>query len=183
LLFVQVAAVVYERGFPIDELLARIGSVLVADGLRLAGTIQRNLSAGVPSSPCAAMNLVDLISGDQFGISQDLGPEARGCRLDSGALAQIAAGLGRIGNESTDLIILNKFGRAEAEGHGLRELFAQAIDAAIPVLTAVREPYYAAWQQYHGGFAADLNPHFDIVLDWCRTALRQRAGTLPGANP
>ena len=52
--------------------------------------------------------------------------------------------------------MLNRFGKAEAEGGGLRSGFARAIDAGIPVLTAVRPPYREAWAQFHGGLAVDL---------------------------
>ena len=70
-------------------------------------------------------------------------------------------------------MILNRFGKAEAEGGGLRPVFARAMEAGIPVLTAVRAPYIEAWAQFHGHLASDLPADIDAVLAWCRDAVRQ----------
>ena len=125
-----------------------------------------------------AMSLLDLETGHRYAISQDLGADAQGCRLDARGLAEVASLLVRIRAASADLVVLNKFGRAESEGHGLRDVFAGAIEAGIPVLTTVREPYCAAWRQYHGGLASDLAPQFDVAMTWCREAIRNRRSAM-----
>jgi hypothetical protein len=70
-----------------------------------------------------------------------------------------------------DLIIINRFGRAESRGAGLLPSLARAVAEGIPVLTAVREPYVDAWRQFHGGLATDLEPDIDAVVRWCRTTM------------
>jgi hypothetical protein len=141
-----------------------LAKAVEADGLRVRGAIQDN--AGDAS--CPAMSLVDLATGERYGISQQLGTHARGCRLDPGGLAVFAARLDAAIQDGCDLIILNKFGKAEAEGGGLRAALARAIDSGIPVLTAVRSPYSEAWLDFHGGLAADLAPSRAAALAWCR---------------
>ena len=80
--------------------------------------------------------------------------------------------------------MLNRFGKAEAEGHGLRSVFARAIDAGIPVLTAVRAPYGEAWAQFHGGLAVDLSTDIECTLDWCKDAVHDmRAARLATLAP
>jgi hypothetical protein len=123
------------------------------------------------------MVLVDLMTGRHFPISQDLGSGAQGCRLDPGGLAGVGASLEATINR-VNFLILNKFGKGEAEGHGLRSVFARAMVAGIPVLTAVRPPYADVWLQFHGGLAVDLRPDFDIVLAWCRQAILNRNNQL-----
>ena len=78
------------------------------------------------------MTLVDLTSRSRFRISQDLGSQAEGCRLDARGIAEIGPLLERTLNQDVELIVLNRFGKAEAEGGGLRSAFVRAMEAGIP---------------------------------------------------
>lgn|GEM_PF-215133 len=166
---VQLAAVGYEAGFHIDEFLRRVADRLRTDGIGLAGALQEN-AGGIPGQ-CSAMTLVDLSSQGRFLISQDLGLQSEGCRLDARGLSEIGALLDRPFDHHVELLLLNRFGKAEAEGGGLRPVFARAIDTGIPVLTAVRPPYLDAWAQFHGGLAIDLPADLEPVLAWCGDAV------------
>jgi nucleoside-triphosphatase THEP1 len=176
--FGTLAAIVYQPGFRIDEFLVNLAHRLRADGARIGGVVQRNtrVEDGRP-----AMTLIDLSSNKQFHISLDLGTEARGCRLDLHGLADAESALAATMNADRDLILLNKFGRAEAEGSGLRTAFVRAIESEIPVLTAVRAPYTEAWKHFHGGLAVTLPPDLEAVQAWCRSAIEPRARrSIPG---
>jgi Protein of unknown function (DUF2478) len=166
---VQLAAIVYDVGFRIDDLLTRIADRLRADRINLAGVLQENAGDGV----CSAMTLVDLASRGRFGISQDLGSQAEGCRLDARGLAEIGALLDRPLGRDVELLMLNRFGNAEAEGGGLRSAFVRAMEAGVPVLTAVRPPYIEAWSKFHGRLAVDLPTDLDAVLAWCRASVQE----------
>ena len=168
---VRLAAIGYEAGFPIDDLLRRVADRLRADQVALAGALQENIG-GIPGQ-CSAMTLVDLSSQRRFGISQDLGLQSEGCRLDPQGLSEVGALLDRPFDLRTELLLLNRFGKAEAEGRGLRSVFARAIDAGIPVLTAVRPPYREAWAQFHGGLAVDLPTDLERVLAWCEQVVKE----------
>jgi hypothetical protein len=178
---VSLAAITYERGFFIDDFMADVTRRLSADGVRLCGLVQQN---GGPEN-CASMTLIDITSTEAFGISQALGACARGCRLDPHGLVEAGMRLeGAIG-AGADLLVLNKFGKAEAEeGGGLRGAVARAMELDIPVLTAVRPPYDQSWAEFHGGYAAALPPQLDAVLAWCTAAVAARRGTpVPGVTP
>jgi hypothetical protein len=164
------AAIVYSQGFAIDEFMLGIAHALRGDGVRVRGVIQENAGQG----PCAEMSVVDLTSGQRFAISQKLGAGARGCRLDARGLAEVAARTDVAMAGDFDLLLLNKFGKAEAEGGGLRGVLAGAIAAGTPVLTSVRAPYLEAWADFHGGLAAELPPSLDAAVAWYRR-LRQAA--------
>ncbi len=166
----RLAAIVYEAGFPIDEFLSRVANQLRAEHIRLGGALQEN--APGDAGRCAAMALVDLSSRGRFRISQDLGSQAEGCRLDAQGIAEFVALLDRAPDLDAELMVLNRFGRAEAEGGGLRAAFAGAMEAGTPVLTAVRAPYTDAWSQFHGRLATDLPADMDAVLVWCRESVR-----------
>jgi hypothetical protein len=166
---VRLAAIVYDASFRIDDLLTRIADRLRAGRINLAGVLQENAGDGV----CSAMTLVDLASRGRFRISQDLGSQAEGCRLDAHGLAEIGARLDRPLGRDVELLMLNRFGKAEAEGGGLRSAFVRAMEAGVPVLTAVRPPYIEAWSKFHGRLAVDLPTDLDAVLAWCRASVQE----------
>lgn len=171
---VRLAAIGYQAGFFIDDFLARVAATLRVDGVCVGGAVQA-VPAGFGEA-CGTMTLTDLASGAVADISQQLGTHSKGCRLDPGRLAEFGTRLERI-PQRTELLIFNKFGKAEADGHGLRRNLEQAIEANIPVLTAVRPPYDEAWRRFHGGLAADLAPDIDAVRKWCLIAVRERRMT------
>jgi nucleoside-triphosphatase THEP1 len=168
---IRLAAVVYQSGFKIDDFLTRLANQLRADQVKVAGVLQEN--ARDVAGFCSAMTLVDLTSRSRFRISQDLGSQAQGCRLDARGIAEIGPLLERTLNQDVELIILNRFGKAEAEGGGLRSAFVRAMEAGIPTVTALRAPYAEAWSQFHGRLAIDLAADLDAVLAWCRESVRQ----------
>jgi len=167
----RLAAIVYDAGFKIDDLLSRIAERLRADHIKMAGVLQEN--TGDADGVCAAMTLVDLSSRGRFRISQELGSQAEGCRLDAQGLAEIGALLDRPLGRDVELLMLNRFGTAEAEGGGLRSAFVRAMEAGVPVLTAVRPPYIEAWSKFHGGLAFNLPSDLDAVLAWCQASVRE----------
>ncbi len=168
---VRLAAVIYQAGFQIDDFLTRAAHRLRVNRINMAGVLQENArdAAGV----CSAMTLVDLTSRSRFRISQDLGSQAEGCRLDAGGIAEIGALLDRPLGHDVELLILNRFGKAEAEGGGLRSAFVRAMEAGIPGVTAVRSPYFEAWSTFHGRLAIDLIPELDAVLAWCHESVQE----------
>jgi hypothetical protein len=168
---VRLAAVIYPAGFQIDDFLTRAVNLLRAERIRLGGALQENMAGAAGS--CAAMTLVDLASQRRFRISQDLGSQAKGCRLDARGLAEFGALFDRTLDQNVELLVLNKFGKAEAEGGGLRSAFVRAIEAGVPIVTAVRSSYIDAWSEFHGHLAIDLPPDSDSVLAWCRNAVRE----------
>lgn len=173
----MLAAIVYDQGFAIDEFMLGVVKALQTQGVRVRGVVQENAGGG----PCAAMSVVDLTSGEQFAISQELGAGASGCRLDPRGLAEVAARTDAAMGADFDLLLLNKFGRAEAEGGGLRGVLARAIAAGTPVLTSVRAPYLEAWAAFHGGLAADLPPRLDAAVSWYRLATREQRSEMASA--
>jgi uncharacterized protein DUF2478 len=171
-LSVALAAIIYDKGFRIDDFMASVAAHLTREGIRVRGLVQENFG---DDPNCSVMTLVDFGSSGRFGISQDLGEHARGCRLDPHGLAEAGGLIEQALVGTADLLVLNKFGKAEAEqGAGLRSTLACALDHGVPVLTAVREPYAQSWAEFHGGLAAALPAEIGPVLTWCRQAAAQR---------
>jgi uncharacterized protein DUF2478 len=158
------AAITYERGFDVDHLLLGTCDELRLRRLILGGILQ---SSYRPASGCAqSVMVVDLRSGDAFNIWDNRGAGARGCKLNESGLLEAEPVLRAAIADRIDLLIINRFGRAESLGRGMIAVFAAAIEARIPVLTAVRAPYDEAWRSFHGGLGVELLPEPKSVLSW-----------------
>jgi hypothetical protein len=152
-----------------DLVLARLAARLVANGLRLVGTVQINTEPG-GSGPCD-MDVKVLPDGPVIRISQDLGPAARGCRLDPIAL-ETAVGLtdSRL-DEGVHALIVNKFGKHEAEGRGFRSTIAEALGRGLPVLVGLNGLNQDAFHAFAGEEAIELPPEIDVLESWLCAAI------------
>ena len=137
------------RGATVSRL-AEIAAGLTARGLRLAGTVQTNLER-TKAHPCD-MDLRVLPDGPVFRISQALGSASRGCRLDPGVLEDAVVEAARR-LDGADLLIVNKFGKLEAQGRGFVPVIVQALGAGIPVLVGVNGLNLPDFLAFAGGEA------------------------------
>ncbi|WP_151719875.1 DUF2478 domain-containing protein [Gemmobacter serpentinus] len=147
-----------------DRLLAGLAARLLEDGVALAGAVQHNLDCG---DDCE-MELQILPDGPVIGISQKLGAGSQGCKLDTGALeGAVAEVSSRMAGAR--LLIVNKFGKHEAEGRGFRDLIAAALAEDLPVLIGVNKMNMASFQDFAGDLAQPLSP--DALEDWLAQVL------------
>lgn len=147
-----------------DLVLERLATDLAARGLRCCGTVQIN-SARADAGPCD-MDVRVLPDGPVLRISQDLGPQARGCRLDPAAL-ETAVGLvaARL-SSGADLLIINKFGKHEAEGRGFRNVIAEAVAMDVPVLVGLNALNRPAFEIFTDCLAIELPPEPHALMAW-----------------
>ncbi|SNS01708.1 DUF2478 domain-containing protein [Antarctobacter heliothermus] len=153
-----------------DLLLFQIAETLAARGHATCGTVQINTECA--NGPCD-MDVSVLPDGPVLRISQDLGQASRGCRLDPTVL-ETAVGLvaSRL-QAGVDILIVNKFGKHEAEGRGFRTVIADAIDLEIPVLVGVNSLNLAPFLEFVGSDVTALEPSQDTILQWIESALTQ----------
>ncbi|MFU8776118.1 MAG: DUF2478 domain-containing protein [Roseovarius sp.] len=157
-----------------DLLLHDVARAARARGLRLCGTVQVNTNCG-DDRPCD-MDVEVLPDGPVIRISQSLGPGARGCRLDPSALElAVAAAEARLA-QGCDLLIVNKFGKHEAEGRGFRTLIAEALSRDVPVLVGANRLNAPHLVAFSGGVAEALAPDEARILEWLD-------GAVPDARP
>ncbi len=152
-----------------DLLLSHVAWSLRERGYRVRGAVQIN-SGPDCSGPCD-MDLLVLPDGPVSRISQRLGKDAKGCRLDPGALeTAVGAVLGSLGTD-TDCLIINKFGKHEANGRGFREAIAEALGMDIPVLVGVNRLNLDAFLGFTDGLAIRLEPMEREVMEWVVSAV------------
>ena len=152
----------------IDDCLSEVVAVLEAEGVALAGTV-RVLPVDHRAHPCD-MDLRVLPDGPVYRISQPLGPMAKGCRLDGGAIEALAAEVeARLAG--ADLLVVNKFGKQEALGRGLAPAIALAMERGIPVLVGVNGLNLAKFLTFTVGMSEPLAPEPETALAWARANL------------
>jgi nucleoside-triphosphatase THEP1 len=169
----RIGAVIYDDGLFGDALIAQCAADLVASGYRLGGVVQSN-TPRLGRRRCD-MYVKDLLGGDEIKISLDRGNEARGCRLDPDAFARIDAWIERAVLERVDLLIINKFGKEEAHGRGLRSVIADALIADIPLVIGVSTRNLCDFLTFIGNSATRLRPDIEAITVWCRNAIERGA--------
>lgn len=151
-----------------DQLLFTLARDLASEGYRTCGTVQINTDRG--AHPCD-MDVKVLPDGPVLRISQNLGAEAKGCRLDP-AVLETAVGLVEMQLKTApELLIVNKFGKHEADGRGFRSVIAEAILRDIPVLVGVNYLNLNAFQEFVGSEATELAPSRKVLVSWLQAAL------------
>ncbi|ARC90712.1 DUF2478 domain-containing protein [Rhodovulum sp. MB263] len=151
-----------ERGAA-SMVLAEAATQLSARGLRLAGAVQHTASAPGPH-PCDG-DLKVLPDGPVLRLSQPLGRGSRGCRMDAGAVETAAAEAARH-LDGAALLIVNKFGKLEAAGHGFVPLIAEALGRGLPVLVGVNGLNLRAFESFAEGLAEPVAAESGAVLAW-----------------
>lgn len=161
-----------ERG-AVDRVLQEVAAELAAQGWYLAGAVQLNCNAA--EDALCDMDIRVLPAGRVYRISQNLGREATGCRLNPDqlecAVAEVASGLAQT---RPDLLIVNKFGKMEAEGRGFRDLIGQALVNGVPVLVGVNDGNLAALEEFLGETPPLVEPKSTALIQWAN-ALRAAA--------
>jgi Protein of unknown function (DUF2478) len=75
--------------------------------------------------------------------------------------------------DGSDLVIISRFGRTEAEGGGLAGLITRAITADIPVLIAVPEHRFATLVKFADGMNVRLACRREALDRWWRSVAGQ----------
>ncbi|UWQ48619.1 DUF2478 domain-containing protein [Leisingera caerulea] len=163
-----------ERGAT-DRLLSELAERLQAKGLRLAGIVQTNVECY--DKELCDMDVRVLPDGETIRISQSLGAGARGCRLNPEALeqavGQVSASLQS--EPAPQLLIVNKFGKHEADGRGMRPIIGEALALGIPVISGVNKMNVEPFQAFADGMAVAAGPDLDALADWAEQAVAETA--------
>ena len=162
-----------QRSQNIDLIFEEVVNQLRSERIVVAGYIQKEIQQ--PAHCCSTVYVEDIASGSLQCISQALGSGSRGCRLDTAAMAAAIGTLLAQIDEKIDLLVINRFGKGETEGGGLRAAIETAVLHDIPVLVGVRDTYMQDWVAFAGESFNALPPNTDSVLQWCREALLHEA--------
>lgn len=137
-----------------------------ASSLRIAGLIE--------SGSCEARtdgHLINIADDRRFALFQQLGGGSVACSLDTVSVVEASEMVCADIDRGCDLVVLNKFGKLEAENRsGLIPAFGAALEAGIPILTSVSPKYADAWSAFAAPLFVTL-PSNIVALDaWWVTA-------------
>lgn len=159
-----ILAILYSDGLAADRSISELGYKMRDAGIGVAGIVQHNQF--VRDRTKCDMEVEELSSGTVLKLSEDRGREARGCRLDRNALSEAASLLSASIENEPELVILNKFGKTEAEGQGLRGALAQAVQLGVPVVVGVPYRNVEQWRIFADGFAEECGIDSPRVYEW-----------------
>ncbi len=163
---VPIAALVYADGVYPDPVIRLAVEPLQEAGIPLAGLLQRPATSRLDCPPCDLL-LEDLASGTITAIVENRGKEARGCRLDIHLLTELAEAVEQdLCADGPRLLVVNKFGKIEVGGGGLRQAIAAAVDLGIPVLVGGPERNLDSWRAFAGSLAMELPAEKAAIDEW-----------------
>jgi len=110
-------------------------------------------------------------------ISEDRGAAARGCMLNHGALEQTVAEVARR-LDGAEILIVNKFGKAESEGRGLVPVISEALMRGMTVLVGVNGLNLPAYLTFAAGLSEMLPANEATATAWCRAGVRHQAQSI-----
>lgn len=167
----MLAGIRFERAFAIDALIGGVVRDLQKRGARVAGVVQ---SKG-PTPGCSGPDVgLEAIGGLwNMPIMEYRGTQSQGCRLDYRAMSEATVWLENAMEQPFDILVLNRFGRAESEGGGFRKILARCAELERPALVPVRADYIDAWCEFHGGMGDVLPPDHAAIIDWYSRVARQ----------
>ena len=160
------AALVYPTGNAEALPLAGFAEELKTRGFRVGGlvqTIERD-AEGYKQS----ITGIDVGTGEATILARYQGDRRvdANCGFDVAALAAATRAVrGAMANDA-DLIVIEKFGRHEGEGGGLRDEILGALAAGIPTVTAVSSTVLGEWSAMLGGLDVYLPATRDALWKW-----------------
>jgi molybdate transport system ATP-binding protein len=168
----RVGVLLYHDTIEVDPILAAAVKLVQAQGIAVAGLLQR-FGDRLPNGK-RRMWVDDITTGQSIRLDQPRGPGAKACILDPDALTQCACLLQRAVASDAELIVVSRFGNAEADGSGLRDEIADAICSGVAVLIPVKFSMLDDLEGFLGGPASLLLPSPVSIADWAQTMVTGR---------
>lgn len=160
----KIAFTMTEGKGDLDQVLYGFAQELLSKKVDVCGVVQVNTDRD--DCPLCDMDVQVLPDGPTIRISQNLGREAKGCRLDPEALEQSVAEVGKRLSPDAAVLVLNKFGKHEAGGRGFRDTIGQAIAMDVPVICGVNALNREAFESFCEGMAEFVAPSPDALMEW-----------------
>lgn len=157
-------AIVYDEGADVGSAARGLVDRWRRQGLRVCGLIERKEPR--PDRRRCDMFVLELASGIEIRISDDRGSLARGCMLNEDALG-FAESLIMGALAAAERLIVNKFGKVEALGGGLRAAIAEAIMKNVPSVVFVPKRNLTAWREFSGELAREIE--MCEIVEFCGT--------------
>jgi nucleoside-triphosphatase THEP1 len=159
-----ILAIVYNDGGVAGPFIADLGYRLRDSGAAVAGIVPYR-SAMQRDGKCA-VEVEELASRFVLQLAEDTNTHPFGCRIDPEAISEAAALISAALHKAASVAIFNKFGKMEAEGGGLRETIAEAIELGVPAIVGVPRRHIAGFRQFTLGLAEEVQVGSPRLYQW-----------------
>jgi uncharacterized protein (DUF4213/DUF364 family) len=159
-----IGAIIYPPDRQPEVLQAAFAQDLQRRGFRLGGVLQTTRFGA--DGRKTDMDLTDVATGHRLSIRQNLGGGSRSCSLDPAGLAEASGPLRQAIADRVDLLVVNKFSKAERDGGGLAAEMLAAMSEGVPLLTAVPGALVEDWLTFTGGRGRILLPDMGTLWRW-----------------
>jgi nucleoside-triphosphatase THEP1 len=138
---------------------------LLGRGHKIVGVIAESPRRGTDA--CSAGFLRDIASGERFSIHLEQAPARTKCHLDAGGVKKACAWLvPQI--PFSEVVVLSKIGKLEADRQGLWRAFQAAISQGKPLLTTVSPKHLNAWMTLAPEASRLYGETAEIVAWFCK---------------
>lgn len=159
-----IGAIVHESAEAADEQLQPFIQYLQEQGKIVLGVVQA--PEEVSFAYRSKMGIINLNNGEFTSIAQDLGEHNTSCCLDSEAVSNASHILKHAREQKPDLIVVNRFGKLEAEGEGFADEMLEIMSLGLPMITVVATRFLDPWREFTGGLATEINPSLNDIKSW-----------------
>ena len=167
----SIAAIVGAETPVIQKLLMQAAAGWRASGLRVCGIVED--VKGPSNRSCGGSVLRNIESGKIFEMFLEEAPAHTSYILDElGVVEACSSVIDSI--PSSDVVILSKFGKAEAVGSGLFDAFELALSLGKPTITSVAPKFHYFWNRFTPN-AAFIRPSHAEIESWKNGAIRPLA--------
>jgi len=161
----DVAAVVFADGDDPGRMLCEFVGRLRRSGRRVCGMVQIGDGARATDTRLPFM----IWPGAQaIALRHDGARHTAACRLDPREVARTRRQLATAMIERPDLVVINRFGKLEANGAGFAGEIRQAVVADIPVVVAVPQTRFDVWVRFCQGMSVKVDCSAAQLDNWWR---------------
>jgi nucleoside-triphosphatase THEP1 len=178
----SILAIVYADGVAAGGFICDLGHRLREAGVAVAGIVPYQPSSRERSEG-PDMEVEDLASRIILQLSDDTKVMSAECRLDPAALQEAAALISASFRNAPELVILNKFGRLEVKGEGLRDVICDAVELGFPVVIGVPERHLESWRAFTNGLAEESSVDSPCVHQWLSRRGFDTGAAVAAASP
>lgn len=163
-----IGAIIHDSAETADQTLQPFIQYLQEQGQVVLGVVQA--PEEVSFAYRTQMGIINLSNGEFTSIAQDLGEHNTSCCLDSEAVSNASIILKQARALNPDLIVVNRFGKLEAEGEGFADEMLEIMSTGMPMLTVVASRFLEPWRAFSGGLATEIAPDLDQMKNWYANA-------------
>lgn len=158
---VRIAAILYASGDDVTGVLDAFVRALQDRGLDVHGIRQED-------APNHGKDAIDIKTGERTPLKRPSAYEHEHglCALDLGQLAEATRTLRRARQESADIVVVERFGKAERAGDGLADDLLALMADGIPTVVSVPEEEREAWNHFTDGLGDVLACDVEALMKW-----------------